>query len=102
MGSLAGKVAIVTGSSRGIGRAIAERLAEDGAAVVVNCRSSEGESREVVGGIVERGGQAAAIIADIGQVPDIRRMFRETIERFGRIDILVNNSAIAPINPIAQ
>lgn len=92
MGSLNGKVAIVTGSSRGIGRAIAERLAADGAAVVVNYARSADEARGVVAGIEGNGGKAIAIQADAGVVADIRRLFRETIAKFGRVDIVINNA----------
>jgi 3-oxoacyl-[acyl-carrier protein] reductase len=105
MASLNGKVAIVTGSSRGIGRAIAERFAQDGAAVVVNYARSAGEAREVVAGIAAKGGTAVAIQGDASSVADIRRLFRETIEKFGQVDIVVNNAgAILPGSgkPIAE
>src|SRR5271154_464966 len=92
MASLNGKVAIVTGSSRGIGRAIAERFAQDGAAVVVNYARSAEEARGVVAGIEAKGGKAIAIQADTGLVADIRRLFSETIAKFGHIDIVVNNA----------
>jgi 3-oxoacyl-[acyl-carrier protein] reductase len=92
MASLAKKVAIVTGSSRGIGRAIAERFADDGASVVVNYNRSADEARGVVAGIEAKGGKAAAIQADCSLVADIRRLFRETISRFAGVDIVVNNA----------
>jgi 3-oxoacyl-[acyl-carrier protein] reductase len=92
MASLKNKVAIVTGSSRGIGRAIAERFAADGAAVVVNYARSEDEARGVVAAIEAEGGTAIAIQADAGVVADIRRLFRETIAKFGHVDIVVNNA----------
>src|SRR5277367_5483320 len=92
MGSLKDKVAIVTGSSRGIGRAIAERFADDGATVAVNYAHSADEARSVVAGIQAKGGKAIAIQADMGVVADIRRLFRETIAAFGRVDIVVNNA----------
>jgi 3-oxoacyl-[acyl-carrier protein] reductase len=92
MASLTGKVAIVTGSSRGIGRAIAERFAHDGAAVVVNYARSVGEAREVVAGIETKGGKAVAVQADTSLVADIRRLFGETIAKFGHVDIVVNNA----------
>jgi 3-oxoacyl-[acyl-carrier protein] reductase len=104
MASLASKVAIVTGSSRGIGRAIAERLARDGAAVVVNYARSAGEARGVVAGIEGKGGRAIAIQADASSVADIRRLFRETIAKFGQVDIVVNNAGAVPASgpqPIA-
>ena len=103
MASLNGKVAIVAGSSRGIGRAIAERFAADGAAVVVNCARSEDEARSVVRAIEAKGGKATAIKADAGVVADIRRLFRETIAKFGRVDIVVNNAGLAgDPKPIAE
>lgn len=92
MGSLKDKVAIVTGSSRGIGRAIAERFADDGAAVAVNYAHSAGEARDVVAGIEAKHGKAIAIQADMGVVADIRRLFQETIAAFGHVDIVVNNA----------
>src|SRR5215472_15469212 len=96
MSSLEGKVAIVTGSSRGIGRAIAEQLAADGASVVVNYNRSADEARGVVVGIAANGGKAIAVQADVSVVSDIRRLFRETIKRFGRVDIVVNNAGPSP------
>ena len=92
MSSLNGKVAIVTGSSRGIGRAIVERFAQDGAAVVVNYANSADEAGGVVAAIEAKGGQAIAIQADMGSVADIRRLFHETIAKFGHVDIVVNNA----------
>lgn len=98
MASLNGKVAIVTGSSRGIGRAIAERFAQEGAAVVVNYARSADEARGVVAGIEAKGGKAIAIQADVSVVADIRRLFRETIAKFGHVDIVVTNAG-PPGNP---
>jgi 3-oxoacyl-[acyl-carrier protein] reductase len=92
MGSLSGKVAIVTGSSSGIGRAIAERLAEDGAIVVVNYGASAEKARQVVTGIQAHGGKAVAVQSDMSQVADARCLVIETVEQFGRLDILVNNA----------
>lgn len=92
MAPLEGKVAIVTGASRGIGRAIAERLGEDGASVVVNYAKSAEKAREVVSAVEAAGGQAVAVRADVSRVDEIRRLFEETIERFGRLDVLVNNA----------
>lgn len=99
---LAGKVAIVTGASRGIGRAIAERLARDGAKVVVNYVNNEEAAREVVESIGATGGEAVAVGADIGDADDITRLFEETMERFGRLDVLVNNAGSIVPKPIAQ
>jgi 3-oxoacyl-[acyl-carrier protein] reductase len=78
---LMGRVAIVTGASRGIGRAISERLAKDGAAVVVNYAHSEAKAQEVVAAIEAQGGHALAIQADMSRVSEIHRVFRETILR---------------------
>ncbi len=94
MGSRAGKVAIVTGASNGIGRAIAERLAQDGATVVVNYGKSADKAKAVVAGIVSRGGNAVAIHADMGKVADARRLVQDTVTKFGRLDILVNNAGM--------
>jgi 3-oxoacyl-[acyl-carrier protein] reductase len=102
MGSLAGKVAIVTGSSAGIGRAIAERLAQEGATVVVNYGKSADKAKAVVTGIESRGGTAVAMQADISEVENARRLVRNTVERFGRLDILVNNAAIALSKPLIE
>lgn len=92
MVSLSGKVAIVTGSSSGIGRAIAERLAEDGAIVVVNYRASAEKAQQVVTGIQAKGGKAVAVQSDMSQMTEARRLVIETVKQFGRLDILVNNA----------
>jgi 3-oxoacyl-[acyl-carrier protein] reductase len=92
MGPLNGKVAIVTGSSSGIGRAIAERLAEQGAIVVVNYASSVEKAQRVVAGIQAKGGKAVAVRADMSQVAEARRLVMEALKQFSRLDILVNNA----------
>jgi len=92
MPALTEKVAIVTGASSGIGRAIAERLARDGATVVVNYGKSADKARTVVAGIEAKGGKAKAIQADVSRVSDVRRLVKETLHSFGRVDILVNNA----------
>lgn len=92
--SLHGKVAIVTGASRGIGRQMAIQLAASGVKVVVNYSSNPGKAEEVVQTIEASGGEAAAIRADVSKVGEVEAMFAETIERFGRLDILVNNAGI--------
>lgn len=89
---LSGKVAIVTGASSGIGRAIAERLATDGALVVVNYLKSERNAQEVVTGIQGRGGKAVAVQADMSVVVDARRLVMDTTAQFSGMDILVNNA----------
>ena len=100
--SLKGKVALVTGASRGIGRAIAERLAKAGAAVAVNYSSNGGEAQKVVSVIKAAGGNALAIQADVGRVSEITRMFDETIKHFGKLDILVNNAGIMFMKPVSD
>ncbi|MBW4662484.1 MAG: glucose 1-dehydrogenase [Drouetiella hepatica Uher 2000/2452] len=102
MENLTGKVAIVTGSSRGIGRGIAERLGQDGATVVVNYSGSEQEAKQVVEAIESKGGKSVAIQASVSKVEDIRRLFAETIRHFGQLDILVNNADIAIGGAIAD
>lgn len=92
MKSLSGKVAIVTGASNGIGRAIAERLADEGAIVVVNYSKSSEKAQQVVTGIQAKGGKALAVQADMSQVMDARRLVIDTIKQFNRLDILVNNA----------
>lgn len=92
MASLSGKVAIVTGASNGIGRAIAERFAEDGAIVVVNHSKSPEKAQQVVIGIQAKGGKAVAFQVDMSKVSEARRLVRETAKQFGRLDILVNNA----------
>lgn len=99
---LKGKVAIVTGSSRGIGAAIAVKLAEDGAKVVVNYHSSKDKAEEVVGKIKEKGGEALAIKADVSSSSEVNAMVRETVERFDTVHILVNNAAYYKPTPISQ
>ena len=92
MKSLSGKVAIVTGASNGIGRAIAERIAEEGAIVVVNYSKSSDKAQQVVVGIQARGGKALAVQADMSQVGDARRLVIDTLKQFNRLDILINNA----------
>lgn len=92
--SLSGRVAIVTGSGRRIGRVIALRLAEAGAAVVVNARANAAEADAVVGEIERAGGRAAACLADVSKSADAARLVAMAVERFGRLDILVNNAAV--------
>ncbi len=94
MSALRGKTAIVTGASAGIGRAIAERLAQEGATVVVNYGTSADKATAVVAGIESIGGKAIAVQADMSKVADVRRLIQETAQRFGRLDILVNNAGM--------
>jgi len=102
MSDLTGKVVVVTGSSRGIGRATAERLARDGASVVINYATSGDEANAVVDAIVTNGGKALAIHADIARLADIRRLFRETIERLDRLDMLIANAGYSVFKPLAE
>jgi len=95
MDKLTGKVAVVTGSSAGIGQAIAKRLAEEGATVVVNYGKSADKAKTVVAEIEAKGGKAIAVQADMSQVADARRLVRDTMQRFAQLDILVNNAAIS-------
>ena len=91
---LRGRVAIVTGSARNIGRAIARSLADAGAAVVINARSSAGEAEAVASEIRDAGGNAIAKIADVGSPDGAAALVAAAVERFGRLDILVNNAAV--------
>lgn len=102
MKSLTDKVAIVTGSSSGIGKAIAERLAKEGATVVVNYAHSADAAQEVVQTIEQQQGKAIAIQADMSQVPEIRRLFKETKDRLEKIDILINNAGVAAQSSISE
>jgi 3-oxoacyl-[acyl-carrier protein] reductase len=91
---LEGRTALVTGSSRGIGRAIALRLAGEGAGMIVNCRSREKEAAEVVSEIESRGGRALAVRADVSNYDEVEAMVREAARLLGPVDILVNNATI--------
>jgi len=102
MSSLTNKVAIVTGSSDGIGRAIAERLAQDGATVVVNYGKSADKAKQVVADIEAKGGKAVAVQADMSKVGDAGRLVKDTVKRFGRLDILVNNAGMFMLKPLAE
>jgi 3-oxoacyl-[acyl-carrier protein] reductase len=90
-----GQVAVVTGGSRGIGRAIACRLARDGASVVVNFLMNQAAATETVDAITEAGGAARAVCFDVGDAAAVRGAFDEIIDREGRVDILVNNAGLA-------
>ncbi len=89
---LDGKVAVVTGASRGIGRAIAEDLANHGAAVVINYNASAAAAEEVVAAIKEKGGKATAVQADVSQFDQAQTLIKTTLDTYGQIDILVNNA----------
>ena len=100
MGELTGKVAIVTGASKGIGAAIARAFAKAGAVVAVNYASSKADADRVVGEIVKAGGNAVAIQADVAKRADVKRLFEETMEKFGRPNILVNNAGVYAMGPL--
>jgi 3-oxoacyl-[acyl-carrier protein] reductase len=97
---LAGKVAVVTGASKGIGAAIAKELARQGAAVVVNYSSSKEAAERVVSEINSQEGKAVAVQANIAQPADIERLFAETTKAFGKVDVLVNNAGIYEFAPL--
>src|SRR5476649_757348 len=99
---LAGKVALVTGASKGIGASIAKHLAAEGAAVVVNYSSSKTGADKVVTEITTAGGKAIAIQGDVSKPADITRLFAETKKAFGRLDVLVNNAGVYEFAPLEQ
>ncbi len=101
-GLLAGKVAIVTGAARGIGAAIAERLARDGSSVVVNYSGSAGEAETLVSKIEAAGGKALSAQADVSDPAAVKRLFDDAQGAFGGIDILVNNAGIMKLAPLAE
>src|SRR5580700_10370180 len=102
MSELTGKVAIVTGASKGIGAGIAKGLAAAGAAVVVNYASSKEGADRVVAEIEEAGGKALAVQGDVSKASDVQHLFAETEKAFGRLDVLVNNAAIYQFAPLAE
>ncbi|ADJ13868.1 SDR family NAD(P)-dependent oxidoreductase [Halalkalicoccus jeotgali] len=97
-----GKTAIVTGASRGIGSGIATTLADHGATVVINYRSSEQRATEVVEEIEADGGTAVAVQADVSDPADVEAMVEATVDQFGAVDILVNNAGMTKIGPAAE
>jgi 3-oxoacyl-[acyl-carrier protein] reductase len=102
MSDLTGKVAVVTGASKGIGAGIAKGLASAGAAVVVNYASSREGAEKVVGEIIAAGGRAVAVQADVKKAADVARLFQETVEAFGRLDVLVNNAGVFEFHPLEE
>jgi 3-oxoacyl-[acyl-carrier protein] reductase len=100
MSTLKGKVAIVTGASKGIGAAIAKGFAEAGAAVVVNYASSKDGADRVVDEIKQKGGKAIAVKGDVAKATDVKRLFEETKKAFGTLDVLVNNAGVYEFAPL--
>jgi 3-oxoacyl-[acyl-carrier protein] reductase len=100
--SLEGKVALVTGSGRNIGRAIALALARDGANVVVNARTNQQEAEGVAAEVGELGRKAVPLLADVGDRGQVEKMLEQALAEFGHIDIVVNNAAARPHKPFAE
>jgi 3-oxoacyl-[acyl-carrier protein] reductase len=102
MSKLAGKVAVVTGASKGIGADIAKGLAKEGASVVVNYASSKEGADKVVAEITKAGGKAVAVQGDVAKEADVSRIFAETKKAFGKLDVLVNNAGVYQFAPIEE
>ena len=101
-GKLTGKVAVVTGASKGIGASIALHLAAEGAAVVVNYATSRQGADRVVSEITGNGGKAIAVQANVARQEDVKRLFEETVKAFGRVDVLINNAGIYEFAPLDE
>jgi 3-oxoacyl-[acyl-carrier protein] reductase len=102
MSELKGKVAVVTGASKGIGAGIAKRFGEAGASVVVNYASSREGADKVVAEITKGGGKAIAVKADVSKAGDVKKLFDETKRAFGKLDVLVNNAGVFRFAPLEQ
>ena len=102
MGKLDGKVALITGSGRNIGRATALKFAGEGAHIVVNARSNEAEAEAVAREVREKGAKALALLADVAKKDEVDRMMARAMSEFGHVDILVNNAAIRPHKPFTE
>jgi 3-oxoacyl-[acyl-carrier protein] reductase len=102
MGKLDGKVALITGSGRNIGRATALMLAAEGASIVVNARSNEAEAEAVAREVRGRGAKALVVLADVARKDDTDRLAAQALAEFGRVDILINNAAIRPHKPFTE
>jgi 3-oxoacyl-[acyl-carrier protein] reductase len=102
MNRLSGKIAVVTGASKGIGAGIAKGLAAEGAAVVINYASSKDGAERVVADIKAKGGKAIAVQGDVAKTADVKKIFAETKQAFGRLDILVNNAGVYNFLPLEE
>lgn len=102
MSKLSGKVAVVTGASKGIGADIAKGLAREGASVVVNYAASKEGAEKVVAEITQAGGKAVAVQGDVAKEADVNRLFEETRKAFGKLDVLVNNAGVYQFSPIEE
>ncbi|GAB6851049.1 SDR family NAD(P)-dependent oxidoreductase [Paraburkholderia kururiensis] len=102
MSKLTGKVAVVTGASKGIGAGIAKALAAEGASVVVNYASSKAGADAVVDAIITAGGKAVAVAGDVSKAADAERIVNTAVETYGRLDVLVNNSGVYSFAPIEE
>src|SRR6478735_1130931 len=105
MSKLTGKVAVVTGASKGIGAGIAKQFSAEGAAVVVNYASSSEGADRVVAEITAKGGKAIAVQGDVSKLADVQRLFAQTKSAFGAVDVLVNNAgvyAFAPLEAVTE
>ena len=102
MTKLTGKVAVVTGASKGIGAAIAKALAAEGASVVVNYASSQAGADAVVAAITQAGGNAIAVRGDVSKAADAQGIIDSAIETYGRLDVLVNNSGVYEFSPLEE
>ena len=100
--NLKGKIALITGASRGIGRAIAARLSRDGAAIVLNYIHNQDKALELAAAIERTGGRAHVVQADVSKVRDVDRLFDEAVKHFGRLDIVINNAGIRISKKIAE
>lgn len=102
MSRLKGKVAVVTGASKGIGAGIAKALGAEGASVVVNYASDKAGAEKVAAAIVQSGGKALAVRGDVAKAADVKRLFDESAKAFGKLDVLVNNAGVYGFSPITE
>src|SRR4051812_15211446 len=101
-GKLNGKVAVVTGASKGIGAGIAKELAAEGAAVIVNYASAKSDADKIVDEISKAGGKAVAVQANVAKKSEVERLFADAKKSFGKIDILVNNAGVYDFKPLEE